>query len=126
MRSSHPDPPPSVSPATPVVDTRPPVVASPWACVARSSSAQVQPAPTRAVRAAGSTSMAFIGRTSITSPSSFSDMPATEWPPERTAMSSSWYRPKRSAVVTSSGVRHWAISAGRRSIIELNRVRASS
>ncbi len=29
FRSSHPDPPPSVSPATPVVDTRPPVVAKP-------------------------------------------------------------------------------------------------
>lgn len=28
FRSSHPDPPPRVSPATPVVDARPPVVAS--------------------------------------------------------------------------------------------------
>ena len=30
LRSSQPEPPPSVSPATPVVDTRPPVVARPW------------------------------------------------------------------------------------------------
>ena len=31
LRSSQPEPPPSVSPATPVVETRPPVVASPVA-----------------------------------------------------------------------------------------------
>ena len=69
----------------------------------RSSSAHVQPPPTRAVRASGSTSIAFIGRTSITSPSSFSDMPATEWPPERTAIVETLRsRPKRSAAATSS------------------------
>ena len=77
-RSIQPEPPPSVNPVTPVVDTRPPVVARPYCWVAASSSPQVTPAPTRACRAAGSTSIIFIGRTSITMPSSFVDIPATE------------------------------------------------
>ena len=37
LRSSQPEPPPSVRPATPVVETRPPVVARPCSCVARST-----------------------------------------------------------------------------------------
>ena len=71
LRSNQPDPPPSVRPATPVVETRPPVVASPCSWVARSNSPQVTPAPTRTCRASASTSIAFIGRTSMTSPPSF-------------------------------------------------------
>ena len=46
MRSSQPEPPLSARPATPVLETRPPTVASPWAWVAASSSAHVAPAPT--------------------------------------------------------------------------------
>src|SRR5690606_16790150 len=46
-RSSQPDPPPSVKSATPVVETRPPVVASPCSWAARSNSPHVTPAPTR-------------------------------------------------------------------------------
>ena len=52
-RSSQPEPPPSVSPATPVLETRPPVVASPYACVRRSNSAHVAPAPSARPRRAG-------------------------------------------------------------------------
>ena len=55
-RSSQPEPPPSVRPATPVDETRPPVVASPCSCVARSKALQVAPPPTVAVLASGSTS----------------------------------------------------------------------
>jgi hypothetical protein len=47
LRSSHPEPPPSVSPATPVVDTRPPVVARSYGWVARSNCDHVAAEPTR-------------------------------------------------------------------------------
>ena len=49
LRCSQPMPPPSVRPATPVVEIRPPVVASPCAAVAASRSAQVAPGCTVAV-----------------------------------------------------------------------------
>ena len=52
---SQPRPPPSVRPAMPVVETTPPVVASPWSCVSRLNSFQVRPPCARAVRAFGST-----------------------------------------------------------------------
>ena len=44
LRSSQPEPPPSASPATPVLDTRPPTVASPCSWVAASTSPQVSAA----------------------------------------------------------------------------------
>ena len=50
-RINQPRPPPSVSPAMPVVETIPPVVAMPIACVARSKSSHVAPPCARAVRA---------------------------------------------------------------------------
>ena len=59
-RSSQPEPPPSVRPATPVLETRPPVVARPWSAVARSTCAQMAPPPTRAMRRPGWTSTADI------------------------------------------------------------------
>ena len=54
----------------PVVVMRPPVVASPNACVSRSNSPHVTPPAARAVRASGSTQTPFIGDRSITIPSS--------------------------------------------------------
>ncbi len=48
-------PPPNVSPATPVLETMPDGTARPNACVAWSTSLHLQPAPTSAVRAEGST-----------------------------------------------------------------------
>ena len=53
LRINQPIPPPSVSPATPVCEIRPPVLASPSACVAASKSAQVAPAWAMAVRRLG-------------------------------------------------------------------------
>ena len=55
-RVSQPKPPPSVSPATPVVELMPSGVARPCACAAASKSFSSAPAPTRAVRLAASTS----------------------------------------------------------------------
>src|SRR5450755_2476565 len=66
LRISQPMPPPSVNPATPVEETRPPVVASPCACVSWSTSAQTAPPPTVARRALGSTWTSLIGDRSIT------------------------------------------------------------
>ena len=68
---SQPRPPPRVSPAMPVFDTVPPVVASPNACVSRSSSRHRTPPCAVAVRAVGSTRMPFIGLRSMTNPPSF-------------------------------------------------------
>ncbi len=87
LRSSQPVPPPRVNPPTPVVETRPPVVARPNGSVARSKSLIVAPPPTVAVRASGSTETAFIARRSMTRPSSTSAFPATLCPPPRTATS---------------------------------------
>ena len=46
----------------------------------------------------------FIGRTSITSPPSFSDMPATEWPPVAPRSRGPARCPNASAAATSSGL----------------------
>ena len=69
-RSSQPLPLPMVSPATPVLETRPPVTASPYAWVAASNCFQVTPLPQRTIPVAGSTSMRSSARQSITTPSS--------------------------------------------------------
>ena len=53
-------------------------------------------------------------------------MPATECPPLRTAVGRPRVRPNRTADTTSSTLAHWAITAGRLSIIALKSVRASS
>ena len=127
LRSSQPEPPPSVKPATPVVDTRPPVVASPCSCVAASNSPQVTPAPQRAVRSR---------RVHLDRPSSCarrrpgrrrpSTCPRPSGPPLRTAVGSPFSRPNRTAAATSSALAHCAITAGRLSIIALKSARASS
>src|SRR5438874_7831876 len=78
-------PPPNVSPPTPVVEMKPLGVASPKACVAWSTSPQVQPPSTRAVRATGSTRIPFMPDRSITRPSSQAPRPGPLCPPPRTA-----------------------------------------
>ena len=80
-------PPPSVRPATPVVETMPNGTARPKACVAWSTSPDVQPGSTRTVRFAGSTRTPFIIDRSMTSPSSQLPSPGPLWPPPRMAMS---------------------------------------
>ena len=125
-RSSQPEPPPMVSPATPVVETRPPVVASPCAWVARSTWAQTAPPPTRATRRTGSTSTSHMSRTSRTRPSSTRHTPATECPPARTATGIPSARAAARTATTSSGAAQRATARGRRSIAPLNRLQVSS
>ena len=101
-RMSQPMPPPRVKPATPVLETSPPVVARACACVSWSTSAQTAPPPTSARRAAGSTRTSRIGDRSITIPPSLVEKPATLWPPPRTATGRSWARAKPTAAMTSA------------------------
>src|SRR5215472_7143279 len=72
---SQPSPPPRVSPAIPVVETTPPVLARPKACVSRLYSPQVSPASARAVRLRGSTLTLFIGDRSTIRPPSQTALP---------------------------------------------------
>ena len=112
-------PPPSVRPATPVVETMPNGTARPKACVAWSTSPDVQPGSTRTVRFAGSTRTPFIIDRSMTRPSSTLPRPGPLWPPPRMAMSRPLSRPKFTAAITSATSAHCAISSGRLSIMPL-------
>ena len=126
LRSSQPLPLPSVNPGTPVVVTRPPVVARPKACVSASSSPQLTPAWTRAVFFFGSTRMAFRLRVSITIPPSAIEKPATEWPPPRIASGAPLRRARPTARITSAVPAGRKIVAGLRSNMPLKTARVSS
>ncbi len=126
IRSSQPLPAPSVRPAMPVVVMRPPVVASPCACVAASNSPQVTPAWARTTRASGSTSIRFSGERSSMIPSSQTACPLTPWPPPLTESGRPVSRASRMPATTSAAPEQRTISRGRRSIIALKTVRASS
>ena len=126
LRLSQPKPPPSVSPATPVVELMPTGVARPWAWVASSKSASVAPPSTVARRRSGSTRTAFIRERSITSPPSHVALPAMLCPPPRTASSSPLSRANPTPRTTSAVVAQRAMTAGRRSIIAFQILRASS
>src|SRR5712691_11127604 len=84
-RASQPQPPPRVTPAIPVVEMAPPVTAKPKAWVSRSNSPQVRPGSAPAVRCTGSTRTLFSRDRSSTMPPSHTALPATLWPPPRTA-----------------------------------------
>ena len=126
FRRCQPMPPERVSPATPVSETIPTGTASPWACVAASRSPSVAPPAARAVPRAGSTSTSRIRDRSITRPSSTVPVPATLWPPPRTATIRPCSRASRSATTTSLTPAHRATMAGRRSITPFQTERASS
>ena len=85
---SQPMPPPSVSPAMPVVET---TATGGRQTVKRRrhrlNSRQREPGLARTVRSAGVDVDAFIGERSIISPPSVTARPATPWPPPRTAIS---------------------------------------
>ena len=97
LRLSQPKPPPSVSPAIPVVELMPTGVARPWACVAASRSASVAPPSMVARRRPVSTCAAFIRDRSTTSPSSQIALPAMLCPPPRAASRSPLSRAKLTA-----------------------------
>src|SRR5213594_917941 len=126
FRARKPDPPPRVSPATPVAGTTPPVVANPARCAAASNSPQVTPPPTTAVRRSSSTRMSFISDRSITRPSSHTAFPDTLCPPPRTAKANPWSLAKPIDWITSSASLHRTITAGLRSIIAFQIRLASS
>ena len=119
-------PPPSVSPAIPVVEMMPPVVASPNACVAWLKSPHVTPPSARAVRVRGSTLMPRIGDRSMTVPPSFVPKPGALCDPPRTDTSPPRSRPNRTAAITSPGFAQRTTTAGIRSCIALYTFRASS
>ena len=81
--------------------------------------ALVQPAPTRAVRAAGSTRTPFIADRSMTRPSLTLPSPGPLWPPPRMATTMPLSRPKLTAAMTSATSAQRAISSGRLSIMPL-------
>ena len=126
LRVVQPKPPPSVRPATPVVELMPSGVARPNACASLSKSASVAPGSTRAVRDAGSTWTDFISERSISRPPSQTALPAMLWPPPRTARRSFSSRANLTALMTSAAPRQRATKAGRRSIIAFQIVRAAS
>ena len=124
-RLSQPKPPPSVRPATPVVELTPRGVARLCSWAARSKSPSVAPPPTRAVRAVGFTSTDRIGERSIMRPPSQRALPAMLCPPPRTASTRSCRRAKRTACETSAVLVQLITSPGRRSIIAFQIVHAS-
>ena len=126
LRAIHPSPPPRVRPATPVSETLPVGVARPKACVARSTSPSSAPGLTRAVRARGSTSTVRWAERSTTTPPSHTALPATLWPPLRTASGRPCSRAKRTAATTSPWCAHRAMRAGRRSTMPFQTRRADS
>jgi hypothetical protein len=121
-----PQPPPNVSPAMPVAETTPRVVARPKACVSRSNSPSLRPVSARTVRRAGSTRMPFMAERSTMRPPSQTDFPATLCPPPRTARGRSCSRAKRTHAMTSAAPAHRAMRAGRRSIMALGIARVGS
>ena len=106
-------PPPSVKPATPVVEMRPPVDARPNACASASKSFQSRPGCTTARRAAGSTRTPRMPDRSMTIPPSTVEKPGIECAPERTAISSPSLRAVVTARATSAAPAHLTITAGR-------------
>jgi hypothetical protein len=112
-------PPPSVTPAIPVVEAMLPVLARPKAFVAWSKSAQVAPPSARTVRRTGSTCTLLMVARSTTRPPSHIEKPGTLCPPPRTATSRSWARAKLTAAITSATAAQRTMSAGWRSIIPL-------
>ena len=126
-RSSQPEPPPSVSPATPVVETRPPVVASPCSWVAASNAAQVSPAPARAVRASGSTAI-VAEAAHVDHEPAVAQRHAGDRVPARADRELDRLRRARTRLPSGRPrrVAQRAIAAGRLSIIALKSVRASS
>ena len=126
LRVVHPKPPPSVRPATPVVELMPVGVARPNFCASLSKSASVAPGSTRAVREAGSTWTDFISERSISRPPSQTALPAMLWPPPRTASRSFASRANLTVLTTSAALIQRATTAGRRSIIAFQIVRAAS
>lgn len=114
-RLSHPMPPPRVRPPTPVCDTTPAGVTSPYRSPAASTSPSNAPPETSAVRASGSIVTSFINDRSSTIPRSQVDSPGKLWPPQRTASKTPCSAAMRTTFWTSLALIARTIAAGRRS-----------
>src|SRR4051812_5669834 len=119
-------PPPRAKPPTPVLDTSPPVVASPCCWVAASKSFHSVPPPATARRPATSTCTELISARSTTIPSSQVENPATLCEPPRTAIGSPSLRANRTVRTTSSVDLGRTTSAGCLSCTAFQTLRASS
>ena len=126
LRLSHPMPPPSVRPPTPVWLISPTGTARPCAWVAASRSPSKAPPPTLTRRVSGSTTTSFMAPRSITRPSSTTDVPAMLCAPPRTATSRPLAAAYRTAVCTSDSSAHRATASGRRSTAAFQTRRLSS
>ena len=104
-------PPPRVKPDTPVVEIRPPVAASPKACVSASRSCHSSPGWATTRRVAGSTRAPFIIDRSMTMPSVV-EKPGIECEPPRTAISRPSLRASSMALMTSAVPAQRTTSAG--------------
>jgi len=86
----------------------------------------VTPGSTRTRRAAGSTRTDFMSDKSSSRPPSQTALPAVLWPPPRTASISLCSRARLTVAMTSAAPAARTTSAGRRSIIAFQMVRAAS
>jgi hypothetical protein len=86
----------------------------------------VTPPPARTVCAPGSTRTSLISERSITSPPSQTALPATLWPPPRTASSRPCSRAKLTELMTSATPTHRLMRAGRLSTMPFQTARVSS
>ena len=123
---SQPNPPPRVSPPTPVWLTVPAGTARPCAWVAASSWASVAPPPARAVRVPGSTVTWLMALRSMVRPSSPTAAPAKLCAPPRTEISRPASCANRTAAATSPGPAQRAITAGWASMAPFHTERAWS
>jgi len=126
MPFSHPLPPPNVRPEIPVVETSPPVEASPWSWVSWSYSAQVTPVAARAVFAAGSTLTPLRPLKSMVNPPSQIPSPGMLWPPPLTETSRLFSLAKLTQCVMSATPVHLAMRAGCFSMFAFQILRAAS
>ena len=114
---SQPRPPPSVSPAMPVVEIAPPVTARPCS---RGRVVELRPAEaalrSHRARRRGRPRCPSSRRGRSSRAPSATARPATLWPPPRTQMSSPAARAKRTPAETSAALRQRTITAGERSI----------
>ena len=123
---SQPNPPPSVRPATPVLETTPPVVARPNCWVSRLNSRQSAPPP-RSMPSYVPDRRHLAHRRQVDHDAAIDDArPATLCPPPRTATSMPAPRASLTASETSARPRQRATRAGRLSIAPLWTRRASS
>ena len=126
LRARKPIPPPSVMPPMPTEPVSPKPVARPCSPAAFVYSPAVSPVSAHAVRPSASMSSAFIADRSRTMPPSETPKPGPLWPPLRTASSLPESRASDTTAATSRASTGRTTTAGCRSMLPGNTVRAAS